>query len=412
MSPVTFLFRQVDDPQTVLGTNLRRGELELPRLALRKRALEHNIAAMKRYCEAHGVWIAPHVKTTMAPAIIRLQLAAGAWGVTVATLSQLRTCLQLGAQRILLANELVDPTAAAWLGAVVAAQPGPEVSEPGPEVYCLVDSIAGVDRLAQGWEASGNPAPLRVLVEVGVPSGRAGCRTPTEAVAVAAAVRDRPALSLRGVEGFEGILGSGRSPEELARVDRFLETIVACAHDIVQERLVADQPELLLSAGGSKYFDRVTEIFGAADVGLPHRVVLRSGCYVTHDHSPADSSPTLDGTRLDPALELWADVLSVPEPRRAIAGFGRRDAPFDVGLPVPLGRFPASGGPFEPVTDVEVATLNDQHAYLDVGSGVALAVGDRMIFGIQHPCTAFDKWRQVLLVDDDDCVQDLVETSF
>lgn len=405
MSAATFLFRQIDDPGQVVGLSLRSGEVELPRLVLRKGALDHNIDAMKRYCQAHDVWIAPHVKTTMAPAIIQLQLAAGAWGVTVATLSQLRTCLRLGAKRILLANELIDPNAACWLGSVLS-------TSADQEVYCLVDSVPGVERLARGWKASGNPAPIPVLVEVGVPGGRAGCRSPAEAFGVAVATNDYPEVSLRGVEGFEGILGTGRTPDEIARVDRFLETIVASAQRLVDEALFADQPEVLLSAGGSKYFDRVTEIFGAADLGVPHRVVLRSGCYVTHDHAPPDSTPTLDGVRLEAALELWADVLSVPEPGRAIAGFGRRDAPFDVGLPVALGRFPASGGEFEPVSGVEVSTLNDQHAYLDVGSGATLAVGDRMVFGIRHPCTAFDKWRQVLLVDDDHRVRELVDTAF
>lgn len=412
---MTFLCRHIDDPGQLIGRSLLDGQLELPRLAVRTAALDHNIDAMARYCQAHQVSIAPHVKTTMAPAIIERQLAAGAWGVTVATVDQLRTCLELGAGRILLANELVDPAAAAWLGRALAERPN-------QEVYCLVDSAAGAERLARGWHASGNQSPLAVLVELGVPGARAGCRSAKEVRAVAEAINRLPALSVVGVEGFEGVLGSDRAPETIARVDQFLQTMVVCARQLVAHRLVDDRTELLLTAGGSRYFDRVADCFGSATLGVPSRVVLRSGSYVAHDHSLAEGYPTLDGVPLEPALELWADVLSVPEPGRAIAGFGRRDAPFDAGLPVALGRFPAADGDageategewreYQSLAGVRVSALNDQHAYLDAGTG-QLAVGDRMVFGIIHPCTAFDKWRQVLLVDDDHIVLDVFDTRF
>jgi len=401
--------RKDGDTDQRLGASLLSGELELPCLVLKNAELEHNIEAMRAYCASNGVSIAPHVKTTMAPAIIRRQLAAGAWGVTVATMQQLRVCLDLGTERILLANELVDAAAAARLAY--------ELSErPSQEVYCLVDSVSGVDRLAHGLRASGTERKLPVLIELGVMNGRTGCRTLPEAATIARAVARNEELSLAGVEGFEGILGKSRSREELARVDEFLKTITCGARQLEGAGLFGDAPEVVLSAGGSMYFDRVVEIFNSAKLGRPCRVVLRSGCYVTHDHGNYVDPPPLPaaggGNELRPALELWSEIVSVPEPGRAIAGFGRRNAPFDAGLPVVLAKLSPGCTRLEPCTYPAVTGLNDQHAYLDTSAGPALGVGDRVVLGIVHPCTAFDKWRQVLLIDETYSVLETIDTFF
>ena len=141
-------------------------------------------------------------------------------------------------------------------------------------------------------------------------------------------------------------------------------------------------------------------------------MVLRSGCYVTHDHGTyAEANPVGDEP-FRPALELIATVLSRPEAGVAIVNFGRRNAPFDSGLPVPLWL----GVPGAPApTDATVTRLNDQHAWMTfdpAADGPAPSVGDTMGFGISHPCTAFDKWRTVPVVDDARRVVDVVTTRF
>ena len=182
-----------------------------------------------------------------------------------------------GRANIVLAHELVNPAAAAWLGEALAARPA-------QQVFCIADSAAGVGRLAAGWRESGNPNPLPVLVEVGAPGGRTGCRTPEEAQAVARVVAGHPELCLSGVEAFEGVLGASRSAEELARVDTFLAGVTECAARLDRAGLLDAAPEIMLSAGGSLYFDRVAEVLRAARLSRPHRFVLRSGCYAFHDH--------------------------------------------------------------------------------------------------------------------------------
>lgn len=406
---MSFSFRSGPDAGSAPGTCVLDGDVEYPQLVLKQAEFEHNLAAMREFCQARGVSIAPHAKTTMAPAVIRRQLDAGAWGVTVASVGQLRVCLEAGAPVMLLANELVNPAAARWLGTVLAGRPG-------QAVYCIADSAVGVGRLADGWRDSGNPGRLPVLLELGVPGGRTGCRTRGQAEEVARAIGRRPELCLAGVEAFEGILPGGRSADGLRRVDEFLERVGDQAVRLDRLGLLTEETEPVLTAGGSEYFDRVAAVLSAVTLSRPHRVVLRSGCYAFHDHAGHAGGPPLAGadgrTELRPALEVWCEVVSVPEPGLALAALGKRDAPYDAGFPVPFARRPAGGGPPEPCAGVTVTAMNDQHAYLLVPPGTELAVGDLLGCGIIHPCTAFDKWRRIALVDDGYRVLDTIDTYF
>ena len=352
----------------------RMADVPLPILLLRESALEHNVSVMAAWCTARGVSLAPHGKTSLAPALIRRQLDAGAWAMTAATVGQVAVMQEAGARRVLLANEVVGAPEIAWL----------ERLRENVEVLCLVDSVAGVRALDAGVRR-----PLGVLIELG--AGRAGCRTDEEAVAVAEAVAAASSLVLAGVEGFEGTLAADA-------VDGYLDRLRGLVERLDAQGAFGDVEEIVASAGGSMYFDRVVERLRFDGLSRPVRVVLRSGCYLTHDDGIyAEATPLPE---LRAAFELWARVLSCPEPGLAIAGFGKRDAPYDLGLPIVRSH-----------ADVVVEALNDQHAFLRDPGG-ALSVGDTVVCGISHPCTAFDKWRLIPLVDDEDVVIGAVETRF
>jgi len=348
---------------------------------LRERALAHNVRAMQAWCEARGLSLAPHGKTTMAPALIRRQLDAGAWAMTAATVQQLAVMRELGAPRVLLANQVVGAPEVAFLERERAG---------GLEVLCLVDSLDGVAALDAGVAAA-----LPVLVELG--ETRAGCRSDEQALAVADAVAASPRLVLAGVEGYEGTLGADREPETLAAVDAFLDRLRAFAETLDARRAFDGLDEVVVTAGGSIFFDRVAERLRPS-LSRPVRVVVRAGSYVTHDDGLYAAATPL--AELRPALELWARVLSCPEPGLAIAGFGKRDAPYDLGLPVVRGH-----------PRVRVEALNDHHAFLRDPDG-ELAVGDLLVCGISHPCTAFDKWPTIAVADDEDVIVGAVQTRF
>ena len=383
------------------GWNVLRGDLPLPALVLKESALEHNIALMAQWCEERGILHAPHGKTTMAPQLFNRQLDAGAWAITAATVSQARMYRAFGVRRILLANELVEPGSLRWLADELAA--APEL-----EFYCLVDSVRPVEAMAEALSAA--EGSVNVLVEIGFEAGRTGCRTVAEASDVADAVARSHGLELVGTEGYEGIIAADRSDASLAGVDAFLQRLREATVELEQDGAFAGHDRLIVSAGGSAFFDRVVNVLGADwPFEKPVDLVLRSGGYVTHDVGLYERTSPL-ARELRPALEAWGVVLSRPELDLALVGLGKRDVSHDVDPPRPQLVNGRDG--LRSATGMAVTALNDQHAYVRIPSGDPLAVGDQIGCGISHPCTAFDKWRLIPVVDDDYTVVDAIATFF
>jgi D-serine dehydratase len=396
----------------VTDQNAVFGDIALPAMLLKEPALENNLSVMAAYAADHGFLLAPHGKTTMAPQLFRRQLEAGAWAITVANMAQAAVAYGAGAARVLVANEIVSlPDAQAVVDSLAASE---------RELYVLVDSVPGVELLDRNLSVAGFDDRLRVLVELGVPGGRTGARTEDEAAAVGKAVGTADHLRLVGVECFEGLLAADRSPEALANVDNFLDRLRSLAVRLADENAFSGNGPIIVSAGGSRYFDRVALLLGRdADYrGHDVQLVTRSGCYLVHDHGTyASASPLAEadqeGRKLVGALEVWADVLSVPEPGLVIVGLGKRDVSYDIGLPVPLHIVHGNDRRVEPLKGGTLDNLNDQHGFLRIDDQRAgIHVGDRVGFGLSHPCTAFDKWRMVLLVSDDYQIREQITTWF
>jgi D-serine dehydratase len=165
---------------------------------------------------------------------------------------------------------------------------------------------------------------------------------------------------------------------------------------------------LLLTAGGSAYFDLAARLLRAVE--HPRLLkVLRSGCYVSHDHGVYDEQLVRAVARdatcglpdLRPALEVWASVLSRPEPGLAIINAGKRDLGCDVDYPFVRQHYRAATMP-APVAlaGAELFQMSDQHGFVRLPEGADVAVGDLLGLGVSHPCTTFDKWPVLLEVDD------------
>jgi D-serine deaminase-like pyridoxal phosphate-dependent protein len=381
--------------------NLLHGDLPLPAVVLKESALRHNLELIARWCRERGVLLAPHGKTTMAPQLFARQLAAGAWAITAAHIGQVQIYRAFGVQRILLANELVEPVALRWLAAELEA-------DPGFDFYCLVDSTGAVEQMEAAL--AGCRRRVQVLLELGYEGGRTGARTSEEAAQVAAAVARSATLELAGTECFEGLLGHDRSGAALAAVDDLVRRVRETTIELAGQGAFAGRERVLVSGGGSAYFDRVAEIRGVEwPLDAQVDVVVRPGCYVTHDVGVYERTSPL-ARELRPALEAWAAVLSRPEPTLALVGLGKRDVSHDVDLPVPQ-RVHWAGGSRE-AAGMTIEGLNDQHAYLRLPADDELAVGDLLGCGISHPCTTFDKWRLIPVVADDYTVVDAVATFF
>ncbi|HZV25602.1 MAG TPA: amino acid deaminase [Acidothermaceae bacterium] len=378
-----------------------------PIATLSASAIDHNVGVLATWCEANGVLLAPHGKTTMMPALFSRQLAAGAWAMTAATPWQVRVYRANGVRRVLLANELVDVDFIRWLAAERAA-------DPQFGFFCYVDSVAGVDILGNALAGgdSTDAQPLGVLVEIGPMGGRTGCRTRDEVRAVAHAVQRHTSLMLIGVAGWEGPFGHGRDESTLTVIRTFVQELADTLRELDTDALLDPRsPYFILTCGGSEHVDVVTSVLReATECSRPVRSVLRSGSYITFDHGLYAETSSL-APLLRPAIEVWCQVLSIPEPGVALIGAGRRDVSFDAGLPMALWRRSVRGGEVVPF-DAPVTTVNDQHAFLDVAPTDTVEVGDLVGLGISHPCTTHDKWQMMPLLDDQRRVIDCVRAYF
>ena len=397
--------------------NILREDLPLPVAVLKQAAVVHNSQWMRTFVEKNDVSLAPHGKTTMSPSLFDVQMADGAWSLTLATPHQVQVARRFGYSRIFLANQLVGRSAIEFIVSEMR-------SDPTFEFYCLVDSIENIEQMVRTARHAGLTRPISVLVEMGYEGGRTGCRSIEEGLRVARAVSaSAGALRLCGIEGFEGLL-KGSSPDDSASlVEVFLDSVLALARGCEAESLFGAAP-VLLSAGGSTYFDLVAKKFAASGLSIPTRTVLRSGCYLTHDSlmytaafeqmRARSVSVTGLGEGLVPAIEVWAYVQSRPQDGLAIATLGKRDISYDE-LPVPIAWFRPGSGDVEPraMPDLHrVTRLSDQHCFVRVPPDSPLAVGDMIAFGISHPCLTFDKWRVMHLVDAEYNVTGSVRTYF
>lgn len=389
------------------GWNLLREDLSLPSAVVYQEKLLHNLNWMQRFINKYGMRLAPHGKTTMAPQLFALQLEKGAWGITLATAQQTLVAYQAGVRRILMANQLVGKENMAIIGRLI--------DDPQFEYHCLVDSADQVDQLGAYYSQRGQQ--LSVLLELGVMGGRSGVRTDEQMRSVLGALaRWSGCLVLAGIEVYEGIL------DDEATIRAFLQRAVDVTRTLSAEQRFQRRP-ILLSGAGSAWYDVVAEVFSAAGFGGTVEIVLRPGCYVTHDAGPYREAQAKILARnpvaremhsgLVPALHIWAYVQSRPEPERAILGMGKRDAAFDAGLPAPALHFrPGDVAPKPAPAHWALSKMMDQHAYLQVAANDEVRVGDMVAFEISHPCLTFDKWRTLPVLNAEYQVIDVIQTWF
>jgi len=378
--------------------NLFTSDFQFPIMILRDSALENNIKRMASYCKSLGFELAPHVKTSMSPQISQRQIDAGAWALTVANFSQASMMYASGFNRLIIGNEVVEPTSIAEIAKINGSGAG--------QIIFYIDSLAGL-KIAQDSITNVANAKLNVFMEIGAVGARTGIRDLELLKIILAEIAKDERIYVRGVSGFEGVVpGGNRNSEGIEKLRNFLRHIVAAA------KITAPfirEGKIIISGGGSSFFDYVAEEFAKYEGDA--QFILRSGGYVSHDHIgyenmyPFMGAP--DSQRFYPALELWARVLSVPEADLAMLNYGKRDSGNDLHNPLPILKLGKKLEAFKG----EIEKLNDQHAFMKITPGT-VAVGDIIGCGISHPCTNFDKWRLLPLVNDNYDVIDLIHTHF
>lgn len=404
----------------VRGWNLFAGDLPLPLAVLRRSALEHNLAWMQDFSQRKNVLLAPHGKTTMSPELFAQQLAQGAWGLTFATAYQASVGVAAGARRIIIANQVVCDADLDALDALMARHAD-------LRLWFLVDSRAQLALIADWAQRRASQRVFDVLLEMGVPGQRTGCRSLEQAVDLAQAIAASTVARLGGIECYEGGVARCDSEHDAREVTALVRRVVEAAQACdAQDLWAKGEAHVLLTAGGSAVFDLVVPLLqtqGLSHSGRAVRGVLRSGCYITHDHGNyqrflklVEQREGLDAS-LRPALSVWAMVQSVPEPGLALLTCGRRDISYDLEMPVLVGLARRGERLAQPAPQGwSISALNDQHAYLRFdGQSPQQAwprVGDLVELGISHPCTTFDKWRWMPVIEDNGAVSGAIHTRF
>ena len=400
------------------GWNLLAGHLSLPLAVLKQSALAHNLVWMQDFCIARGLDIAPHGKTTMSPELYDMQIKAGAWGISFANVFQAGLGIRHGIQRIIIANQVFQATDLDTLATLL-------FEHPSARIYFLIDSMAQLDAI-EAWHVSyktktNTPLTFTVLIELGIEGKRTGCRKHDEALALAHRIKSTPYLTLCGIECYEGALATCNHAHDTEAVAALMARVQCLAQACESDDLF-ECDEVLLTAGGSAIFDLVAQNLKPL-LQRPARGILRSGCYLTHDHVQYKKMLQCVGVRLQlsntlqPALEVLSRVQSCPEPGLALLSMGKRDVSFDMDLPIPLWRAKVGDTSTRRVpSHWQITALNDQHAYLHFNAQAPQDeqpfVGQILGSGISHPCTTFDKWRWMPLVDDHYQVIDAISIHF
>ena len=373
--------------------NIFTANFQFPIMVLKESALKNNIAQMMSFCKSVAAELAPHVKTTMSPQLAQLQVAAGATALTVANFWQAGIFLKHGFKKIIIANEVLDPMAIAEIAKINKAKQG--------EIVFYVDSLQGLEIIQKHTPVEGEQ---NLLIEIGTENGRGGVRDLSLVEQLAQRIRADKRLNLIGVTGFEGAVPDGaRGRRGEKKLVKFCQKIVAAANLAYPYK--SDQ-QFVISAGGSAYFDIVARELNKFD--KPRRLLLRSGGYITHDHRYYEQIYPFAGTEraFQPAIEVWAQVISKPERNFGVLNLGKRDIGNDLHNPIPIKSYDTKVKSFSAV----IEKLNDQHGYLRGRQEFSLA--QLIGLGISHPCTTFDKWGLIPLVNDNYDLVDCLQTFF
>ena len=393
--------------------NLLNEDFMLPAMVVKKSHIINNAKWMQEYANKAGVKLAPHGKTTMCPELFKIQIDEGAWGMTLANAFQVRVAHAHGINKILMANQLVGKQNIKVILDELK-------SDAQLEFYCLIDNIDNIRALAECCREENMQQPLNLLIEIAPAHGRAGVRTSCEVIELAQEIKKHsPWIRLSGIECYEGVI---HCENPVPVVNEFLHFVAKTAVE-VEELDLYDADKLILTGGGTVFFDRVSEILTKTPLKTPFEVLIRPGCYLSHDSGIYDEfqkelverdaiAKTIDSD-LESAIEVLTYVQSIPEPGLAILTMGKRDVSFDSGLPNPAKLYRINEKNLQVLcNNWELSDLNDQHAFLKFPKEENLTVGDIIISQVSHPCLTFDKWQAIALVDENYEVVDTLKTYF
>lgn len=340
-------------------------DLPTPAILVDRARLAANIRDMQDVCDRHGVELRPHIKTHKMVAAARLQLAAGARGLTCAKLGEAEAMLPSGVRSLFIAHSLVDPGQAPRLAALAAQVDDLRVG---------LTSEAHLPALARLAAATGRRLAVMMAVDTGL--GREGARDPAAAQRLAGLVAKTPALELRGFYTHEGNLYGVPPAEQAKRVGEVIDRICAVRDAI--DRGLAVWPGCSVSA-------KLTAELSAGRVQA-----VRPGAYLFGDLYLSRITGVMPESAV--AVHVLATVVDKPEPGLALIDAGSKTFSSDR-TPDNVFALAADG------RDLAVVRVNEEHGYVRGAAVDALQVGERLAFIPAHICTVINLTDTVTVVD-------------
>lgn len=345
---------------------MHKSEIPTPALVIDLDILKQNIRTMQSFFDGRPARLRPHSKTHKCPEIARMQLEAGALGITCAKLGEAKVMVDAGINGILIANQIIGPGKARELARLCGRA----------EVIAAVDNLENVDELAAAARAEGTT--IHLIVEVDVGMRRAGTRTAEQSVALARRISESPGLRFRGAMGYESHAVFLEDPEERRRVGQASNAVLV---EHVEAIRAAGLPVEIVSAGGTGTYN----ICGA----YPGITEVQSGSYPTMDARYYKLLP-----EFKPALTVLATVVSHPEPNRLIIDAGMKVITLEFGLPQPSG-----------VKGATLLNLSEEHGTLDLNDpDREFRIGDQIELLPTHGCTTINLHDKFYVVQGDEVV--------
>ncbi|MEP4889107.1 MAG: alanine racemase [Aliiglaciecola sp.] len=395
------------------GWNILQEDLPLPCGIIKQAALQQNSKRMEQWLQRNNLLLAPHIKTTMSPELISQQLADGAWGLTVANVTNLRLAAEMGASHIIFANQLVGRGNINDVEQLLSQYPD-------LTLYLFIDSL-DVFELLKAANIQ-HHKQLKLLIELGAEGGRCGVREPSKAKELIESICANQ-WEVAGFSAYEAVF-EGSTEQKEQRVRDFLNLLETTVKVFIEQQVILPTESFVITIGGSEYYDICAATLADLQQNFDVKVVLRSGCYLFSDSGVYDKASLAIDERLaneqitlpasEAAIEVWCYVLSKPEAGVVILGAGKRDFSYDKGLPKPLYTKSRLATNLTKIDQdsYRITRINDQHCFLKVPIDDELKPGDMVAIGISHPCTTFDKWRKMLIVDKQYNVIDAIQAWF
>jgi D-serine deaminase-like pyridoxal phosphate-dependent protein len=344
-------------PQDLIGQSLRT--LDTPALLVDLDVMQANMARIAGTCRANGVAWRPHTKAHKTPEIAKMQIAAGAIGVTCAKLGEAEVMAAAGIRDILIANQIVGPIKVARLVRVVGA------ADP---IVC-VDDIAHVNELDAAFVAAGKR--LRVAIEVNIGMNRAGVAPGQPVVELANVIASRRGLEFVGVVGWESQATTIADAAEKERIVREAVAQLAASARACEAR---GHRVSVVSCGGTGTFPFCTQQPGVTEVQV-------GGAIFGDMHYRNDY-------HVDFALglTLLVTVTSRPTPTRIIVDAGRKAMSGDAAMPAPRGLPPIAG-----------IKLSAEHTKIELERpSAAPAIGDRIELTVGYSDTTVHLHEEII----------------